>query len=261
MKARFPVFAAPPADLAATWPHVSVILPAYNEAQNIVPLIHALKRHLRVSHEILVMDDNSPDGTARAASDAFANDPTIKVHVRTADRGLARSIRDGILRSTGTKVIVMDTDFNHDPGLVGRFVELSASYDMVIGSRFCAGGGMENVWRYYCSLIFSLCLVRPLLRTSVRDTLCGYYLIDGDTLRALPLEQICYGYGDYFFRLLWHAESAGCRLHEIPVYYRLRPTGQSKSNLVALLLSYSWEALKISWTARRPHASGQPARR
>ena len=233
-----------------TLPHVSVILPSYNEVSNVVPLIRELKRHLPVPHELLVIDDNSPDQTGPVTRKAFAGDPSVQVHVRMVDRGLATAIRDGIRRSTGDKVLVMVTDFNHDPAIVGRLVELGAGADMVIGSRFCPGGGMANRWRYACSRFYSR-LVQRILQTGVRDNLCGYYLIRRDVLMALPFEEIFYGYGDYFFRLVWHVRRAGYSIVETPVVYQARPSGRSKSNLMAMLFGYTREVLKLRMKAGR----------
>jgi len=240
----------------AASPQVSVILPTYNEADNIVPLIHELKRHLAIPHEILVVDDSSPDRTAQVAQEAFANDPSVRVRVRHQDRGLATAIREGIECSQGQKLLVMLTDFNHDPALVGQLVDLSAGADMVIGSRFCPGGGMATRWRYYCSLIYSRWFVGPLLGTRVRDNLCGYYIIHRDKVMQLPLGKIFYGYGDYFFRLLWYLKKAGGSILEVPAFYRARPSGKSKSNLPGMLLRYTWEVVKL-WAGGR--ARRQPA--
>ncbi|MBI2496035.1 MAG: glycosyltransferase [Candidatus Omnitrophica bacterium] len=234
-------------------PQVSLILPTYNEAHNIVPLIQELKRHLNgVSHEILLMDDNSPDRTAQVAEAAFADDSTVQVHIRVRDRGLAKAVREGVERSRGAYVLVMDSDFNHDPAIVGRLVELSQHADMVIGSRFCDGGGMASRWRYHCSRLYSNWFVRPLLGMGVRDNLCGYYLIRRDRLMRLPYDEIFHGYGDYFFRLLWHARAVGCSMIETPVFYRQRPSGRSKSNLPVLLFSYTWTVLDLWLHAGQP---------
>ena len=235
----------------AASPQVSVILPTYNEAGNIVPMIRELNRHLAVPHEILVVDDASPDGTARIAQEAFAQDPSVRILVRHHERGLATAIREGLERSRGQKLIVMVTDFNHDPAITAQLVESSARAEMVVGSRFCPGGGMATRWRYYYSLVYSRCFVDLLLGTRVRDNLCGYYLIHRELLLRLPLDEIFYGYGDYFFRLLWHVRARGGSILETPVFYRGRLSGKSKSNLPAMLLRYTWEVLKLRFTATR----------
>lgn len=238
---------------------VSVILPTYNEAENIVPLIHVLKRHLRGAHEILVMDDQSPDGTAAIAAAAFAGDPSVKVFARPGDHGLAKAIREGIERSTGEAVIVMNSDFNHNPALVEQLIAAWDRADIIIGSRFCKGGGMANPWRNACSYVFSCWFARPLLGTGVRDNLCGFYLMSRRKLLALLLEEIFYGYGDYFFRLLWHARARGYSTLEIPVFYQPRRGGKSKSRFPALLVSYSREVIKAAVKARRaPAADAAP---
>jgi dolichol-phosphate mannosyltransferase len=136
--------------------NVSIILPTYNEAENIVPLVKTLVAKIppHVSYEIVVVDDNSPDGTLAAVREAFSGPAVIPV-LRTTDRGLAKSIRAGIERSTGTHVVVMDTDFTHSPDVVPIMLHLGQVYDVVVGSRFCSGGGMGDVPHYLASMAYN----------------------------------------------------------------------------------------------------------
>src|SRR4051812_30470814 len=96
---------------------VSIVLPTYNESGNIVSLVEAIKANIPdgYSAEILVVDDDSPDGTFHLVSHRFAEDPSVIAIRRTSQRGFARSIRAGIERSTGDQILVMDADFTHDP--------------------------------------------------------------------------------------------------------------------------------------------------
>ncbi len=137
---------------------VSVILPTYNERDNICDLIDAIEQTLGPlgwPYEVLVMDDKSPDGTAEVVRQrynlAIGTDQNrigtgglVRLHVRTQDKGLANSIRDGLERATGRTLVVMDTDFNHDPAMIPQMVDLLRYYDLVIGSRFVMRGGMED---------------------------------------------------------------------------------------------------------------------
>ena len=151
---------------------VSIVLPTYNERDNICDLIDAIQQELGATalcFEVLVMDDNSPDGTAAAViarymlrgepkvEGAIAALPSpgaqVRLHVRTRDKGLANSIRDGLARAQGRTLVVMDTDFNHDPAMIGQMVDLLRYYDLVIGSRFVMRGGMEDKWRYRASFL------------------------------------------------------------------------------------------------------------
>ena len=129
---------------------VSVILPTYNESGNIVALVQEILKVMPtgIEPEVIVVDDNSPDQTFKIAEDAFAADPRVRVLLRTEDRGLAKSIRTGIEKATGDQVIVMDTDFTHDPQEIPRLLHVGIMYDIVSGSRFCSGGqGSIDVFR------------------------------------------------------------------------------------------------------------------
>ena len=101
---------------------VSIVLPTYNEAGNIVRLVQAILAVVPPAYEpeIIVVDDNSPDGTHAKVLEAFGREPRVVAVLRTSDRGFAKSIRAGIERSTGDKIVVMDTDFTHDPAEIPR---------------------------------------------------------------------------------------------------------------------------------------------
>lgn len=227
--------------------NVSVVLPTYNEVGNIVPLIEAIQSVLNgalMSHEIIVVDDNSPDGTAQAVRDRFGHDERIRLFVRTKGRGLATAIAHGICRAQGDVVVVMDTDFNHDPILLPQMVKFLEFYDIIIGSRFTMGGGMEERWRYYASFLFNF-VVRLILRTQIADNLCGFFSMRRDKLMSMDLEGVFRGYGEYFMHFLFLAWRKGYHILEVPAYYRIRPHGQSKSRFLKMLASYSLTAIKV----------------
>jgi dolichol-phosphate mannosyltransferase len=237
-------------------PLVSAILPSYNEAGNLVPLIRALRQHLPPPFEILVVDDNSPDGSARIVREAFAADDRVSAFVRTSDRGLAKSIREGIERSRGDLVLVMDTDFSHDPAAAGTLVDLSRNADMVTASRYCAGGGMEPRWYYHGSRVFNH-FIGLTLGTGLADNLFGYFVIHRAVLATLPLDAIFYGYGDYFFRLLWHVRACGGSIVEVPAFCRARREGRSKSSVVSMVVTYTLRLARLRLrqaSGRRPRA-------
>ena len=112
---------------------VSVIIPTYNEAGNVVDLVNQITRVIPTGweYEVIVVDDNSPDGTYTVISNAFRGNPVVISVLRTTDRGFAKSIRAGIERSTGDRIVVMDADFTHDPveipSLFNRLVLMSTN--------------------------------------------------------------------------------------------------------------------------------------
>lgn len=225
---------------------VSVILPTFNEKENIVPLIRSIQANIPSGwdHEIIVVDDNSPDGTCQFARDAFIDDTRVVAHLRTEDHGLAKSIRAGIDLASGDKIIIMDTDFTHDPVEIPRLVHVGMVYDIVSGSRFCPGGNMHDANHYLASFFYNI-LMRVILRTQVQDNLGGFFVIGRKELEILPKDEIFFGYGDYFFRLLSYAQAAGLTVVEIPAIYHSRRHGKSKSNFFLMLFSYMKATLAL----------------
>lgn len=231
---------------------VSVILPTYNESKNIVPLVEAIEEQLAplgLLLEILVVDDSSPDGTAGVVRERFAGDGRVRLLVREQERGLASAILAGLKQSTGDVVAVMDTDFNHDPAMLPQMVKFLEYYDIIIGSRFTMGGGMEDQARYYSSFVYNL-FVRLVLRTQVQDNLSGFFAMRRARLFQLDVDTIFRGYGEYFMRLLFLAWAAHMTLLEVPVFYVLRRHGESKSHLSSMIRDYTRAALEMRFSGR-----------
>lgn len=224
----------------------SVILPTFNEEGNASRLVSAIVLQFQEEqcrYEILVMDDESDDNTIAEIREAHGDNPQVMTHVRkNRPKGLALSISDGIYLSKGENVIVMDSDFNHDPTVLPEMIKLSKYYDLISGSRFTPGGGMESRWRYWCSFIFNL-WVRVILLMPTRDNLAGFYCVKRSCLMKFDLEKIFLNYGDYYFRFLYTALALDIRLIEIPVYYKDREHGQSKTKFLSMLLLYTKEAI------------------
>lgn len=235
---------------------VSVVLPTYNEAGNIVALIRAIKAAIPSAYdrEILCVDDNSPDGTYQLVVDAFAGDPEVVAVLRTSDRGFAKSIRAGIERSTGDRIIVMDTDFTHDPAEIPRLLHVGQIYDLVSGSRFCPGGAMQDTRHYVASLVYNWVL-RLILRTQVQDNLGGYFVVDRAALVGLPFDRVFFGYGEYYFRLLHFLLIGGRRVVEIPARYMVRTSGTSKSRFLKMMFTYAAAAIRLQADTRRDRSS------
>jgi len=225
---------------------VSVILPTYEEAGNIVDLIRAIIESFPAGweHEIVVADDNSPDQTFEVVKAAFEGNPGVVPLLRTTDRGLAKAIRAGIEVSRGEQILVMDSDFTHDPVEIPKLLHVAEKYDIVSASRFCPGGNMQDTKHYLASLLFNW-FVRGVIRTQVQDNLGGYFTMSRRNLDLLPWDRIFFGYGDYFFRLLHHAQQRGLSIVEVPARYRVRRRGDSKSNFGKLLVDYTAAVIQL----------------
>lgn len=218
---------------------ISVILPTYNEAGNITALINEIKKYLKKWHyEILVIDDDSPDDTGRFVKKKFGKNKKIRLYIRKKDKGLSYAIRFGIEKAEGNLIIVMDTDFNHNPKDLPRLINATYNFDLVTGSRYIKGGGMENRMRYVLSYVYNM-IIRFILRLETYDNLSGFFIIKKKVLIKFNFDQIFYGYGDYFIRLLHQAQKNKLAIHEIPVFYKNRISGLSKSRFFSMFIQYS----------------------
>ena len=231
----------------------SIILPTYNESGNIENLLTAIEDNLLSlvePAEIIVVDDQSPDGTAEIVRHhKCVSGVTVHLIVRETGRGLASAIRRGIDESKGNKILVMDTDFNHDPIIIPRMILLLQYYDLVIGSRFVQGGGMEDRARNAFSQVFNM-FIRLILWHKIQDNLSGFFAIRREALFSLGHDSIFKGYGEFFIRLTYQARHKNFSILEIPVFYKLRKEGQSKSNFVRMLIDYTATVLSLRFSGK-----------
>jgi dolichol-phosphate mannosyltransferase len=232
---------------------ISVVLPTYNEREGIGELIAeilAIARRARLDTEVLVVDDDSPDGTAGHIREQFEAEPTVRVVVRRGERGLATAIRRGIAEARGDTIVVMDSDGNHDPALLPLMVRCADEFDVVVGSRYVLGGGMlTSAFRYWASYAFNL-LIRAVLGLRIHDHLSGYLAFRRGLLDRLDPETIFFGYGDYAIRLLYQVVHRGGRILEIPTVYRFRKGGESKTRFFAYFWTYLASVFRLRFTGR-----------
>ncbi len=231
---------------------ISVVLPTYNEKDNIIPLIKDIIKNIKKitkNYEIVVVDDNSPDKTAEVCRKEFAKDKNVIIYVRKKNKGFASAILYGLRKAKGETVFVMDTDFSHNPKLIPQMATKSSKYNVVIGSRYAKNGGGENKNRYFLSKIYNLYL-KYLLGIDISDFLFGYFCAEKKFLVKNELldEKIFYGFGDYFIRFAYYINKAGGRFFEIPAFYKNRISGESKSNLINMLYTYTKTSIKLYFT-------------
>lgn len=227
-------------------PHnsVSVILPTYNEKGNIIPLVEEIACQLTgIDHEIIVVDDNSPDGTYQAV--AGAGLPDVKAVLRTTDRGLARSIRCGIEKARGEVLIVMDSDFNHQPKYIPGLLNGLSRCDCVSASRYVDGGKMDSRFRHFASGVFNG-FVNLATGGKVKDNLYGLFAIKKSVLSGLDFDKIFIGYGDYYIRLLYVLQRRGVIIHEIPAVNGKRREGAGNRDLLKAFFQYTHTVLQLA---------------
>jgi dolichol-phosphate mannosyltransferase len=200
---------------------------------------------LPVKGRVIVVDDQSPDGTADLVRSSFSDKPEVQLIVRTGPRGLATAIARGIAAAEAEVVAIMDTDFNHHPRYLPGLLKDLEDSDLVIGSRYISGGGMKtSKLRYLGSWAFNL-FIRAVLATPVKDNLSGFLVLKREVLARLKDKPIFYGYGDYSIRLIHYARKAGFKIREVPVVYEFRLGGESKTDFSKYLISYSKAVLAL----------------
>jgi dolichol-phosphate mannosyltransferase len=217
-----------------------VIIPTYNERDNVPPLVERLLEHDDV--RVLVVDDNSPDGTGAVADEVAARHPDrVAVLHRTSNRGFGRSYIDGIKRAIAEPVDAicqMDADFSHDPARLPDLVAAVAHADVAIGSRYVAGGAIVN-WpkrRLFLSR-FANMYVRALTGMQARDCTSGFRCWRREALAALPLDRFVSDGYSFLVEMLFVAASQGRRIAEVPITYVERREGQSKMSRGVILES------------------------
>lgn len=211
--------------------HVSVILPTFNEGDNIIPLIDGLLTHLvAVPTEIIVVDDDSPDGTGQIVAGLAEEDERVRLLLRADVRGLTSAIADGISLARGEVVVWMDCDLSMPPAVVPALVAaVDGGCDIAIGSRFVHGGrdaGHSLTGRAFSrtiNIFASLFLGRQ-----IRDYTSGFVAARREVFERLTLRG---DYGEYCIDLLARAQRIGLCVSEIPYTCVPRLRGESKTAL------------------------------
>ena len=204
---------------------VSIVLPTFNERENITSLVDEILEVLGESGldgEVIVVDDKSPDGTGTLAQTLAKNTANVKVLTNKRRIGLAPSILNGVRASSGKTVVVMDSDGSHHPAVIPSLVSGLDKAEVCIASRYFKGGGMEAPkYKYHLSRMLNMA-VKKILDINVEDSTGGFFAIKKNALSSVDLEFIFTGYGDYFFRLLYLLKKEGKVFVEIPFEYRRR---------------------------------------
>ena len=207
---------------------LSVIAPTYNEAANLEALIAEVGDALRgIEYEILICDDDSPDGTWARAEEIGRRDPRVRVLRRTKDRGLARAVVDGFTHARGKAVACIDADLQHDPAILPKMLQaLRDGAQMVVGSRYVAGGGTANWnWRRRFTSWVASRMADFSLGIPLHDPMSGYFLLRREDF--LPLRGRLNPDG---FKILLEiaAHLPPARVCEVPYTFRCRRAGKSK---------------------------------
>ncbi len=234
-----------------TW----IVLPTYNEAENL-PGIGAAILDALPGGTLLVVDDSSPDGTGDLAEGLAAADPRIRVKHRAAKQGLGRAYLDGFgeaLRGGAAIIVQMDADWSHDPAALPSLIEpiTADRADLVIGSRYTAGGGVED-WGLVRRIISrgGSLFARVVLGLRPHDLTGGFKAWRATTLASVPFDGVRAGGYVFQIEMTYRASRLGARVTEVPITFRDRRVGQSKMSrrivveALFVVMGLRWDELR-----------------
>lgn len=240
---------------------VTVTIPTYNEAENLPGLVSALFA-LPLDLHLLVVDDASPDGTGRVAEELADSFPgRMRVVHRAGKFGLRSAYLDAFrlaLRDGTEAVAQMDADFSHNPSALPRMVECLQDCDVVFGSRYIAGGAVDERWPFWRKALsaWGNFYARTILGLPLRDVTTGYRLWRAEALQAMPLERI--GASGYVFlvEMAYLAHCLGYRIAEFPIYFTDRRWGKSKMSF-GIQAEAALRVWQLRWRYRDLRARGK----
>jgi dolichol-phosphate mannosyltransferase len=239
----------PPTDTEPAW----LVLPTYNEAENIEPLVRAVLPQLEstgLEHTVLIVDDNSPDGTGEIADRLAAETERVRVLHRPHKEGLGRAYLAGfeVALAEGAELILeMDSDFSHDPADLPRLIAAAGAADLALGSRYVPGGGVLD-WGIVRRALSrgGSAYARLLLGVPVHDLTGGFKCFHRRVLETIDLKGVhADGYG-FQIELTYRAVRAGFTVTEVPITFRERRVGRSKMTArIALEAVWKVPALRL----------------
>jgi dolichol-phosphate mannosyltransferase len=241
-------------------PNTWLVVPTYNEAENLEPFVRQVLPRLASAagqHRVLIVDDSSPDGTGEIADRLAAELDSVEVLHRVEKDGLGRAYAAGFERAlaAGAELVMqMDVDFSHDPKHLPALIAAAADADLVIGSRYVAGGGVTD-WGLARRLLSrgGSWYARTVLGVPVRDLTGGFKCFRRELLERLTLSGFqTAGFG-FQVEVTYRAIRAGARVHEVPIRFRDRQVGDSKMSS-RIVLEALWRVLELR-LATRPAAT------
>lgn len=226
-----------------------VIIPTYNEQDNIAVLARAIFQ-AAPGIAVLVVDDNSPDGTAETVRQLAAEQPYLGLLKRATDRGFGKSYLAGFQKALADghreNIVMMDADFSHDPAAIPAMLENLTICDVVIGSRYMPGGQIAN-WHWYRRLLsrFANGYARTILAVPARDLTTGFMAFRKEALARINLDSIYSDGYAFLVELKYRIIKAGYKVLEHPIIFTERREGKSKMSFKVI-----WESIWLPWKLR-----------
>ncbi len=231
---------------------IILVLPTYNEAENLSRLVPIIFDQGLRELRLLVVDDLSPDGTGEVAEGLAKQYPgRIEVLHRQGPRGLGRAYVFGFdhaLKGDADAIGQMDCDFSHPPEKLPALATRLETCDLVLGSRYMPGGGVDARWPLWRKALsrWANFYARSILSLPVRDVTGGFRLWRREALARIPYQQVVSNGYVFLVELLYLAHLGGCRFGEVPIYFADRKWGQSKMNF-RVQFEAAWRVWQVKW--------------
>ncbi|HRJ58179.1 MAG TPA: polyprenol monophosphomannose synthase [Anaerolineales bacterium] len=242
----------------------TIVIPTYNEAENLPKLVSALFS-LPLELRVLVVDDNSPDGTGRIAEELARTHPgRVDVLHRPGKMGLRSAYLNGfqkILDGDAQAIVQMDADFSHDPAKLVEMARLLESSDIVLGSRYVQGGSVDEkwpIWRKWLSA-FGNFYARSILGLPLHDVTTGYRMWRTEALKQMPFERIQSSGYIFLVEMIYLAHCLEFKIGEVPIYFADRRFGKSKMSL-KIQIEAAVRIWQVLWNYRDLRKAGRLAR-
>ena len=221
-------------------PQISIIIPTYNESQNIIGILKSIHANIPkgIHTETIVIDDNSPDGTGKIVEDYIYSikkiaENTIDVIHRKAKNGLSSAILNGIQNAKGETIVVMDSDFSHPPQIIPKLIEAIKQYqcDLVVASRYITGGNIQG-WTIKRKLMSKIATIiaKKGLGVKTKDPMSGFFAFKKNIIKELNFDAL-----GYKFLLELLVKTKGINIKEIPYTFENRKFGSSKLDISTII--------------------------
>jgi len=243
---------------------IDIVIPTYNEAENLPKLVSALFS-LPLDLNVLVVDDNSPDGTGRVADELIAKFPgRVTVQHRPGKMGLRSAYLNGfqkVLEGSAQAIVQMDADFSHNPAALLDMAKLLESCDVVLGSRYVKGGSVDRDWPFWRKGLsaFGNYYARTVLRLPLHDLTTGYRMWKRETIQKMPLERLRSTGYVFLVEMIYLADCLEFNIAESPIYFADRRSGKSKMSL-KIQLEAAFRIWQVLWGYRDLKKAGRAGR-
>lgn len=233
----------------------TIIIPTFNEAENIKKLVPTILALPIDDLHILIVDDNSEDGTGEIAEQFAVDTSRVRVLHRAGKLGLGTAYIQGfqIALKTGSDAIIqMDADFSHPPHKIPELIQAISDYDIVIGSRYIKGGHVDEEWPVWRKALsaFGNIYARTILGIRTRDITGGFRIFRAETLNAMPIQNVRSNGYIYQVEMTYIASKLGFSIGEIPIYFAEREWGTSKMSF-KIQMEAALRTWKLLWEYRK----------